>query len=340
MPSSAIASSGTFVACVTVGCLALAAAPAAAQVTPDKKAAAEALFEKARALDQAGNYKEACPLFAESQRIDPGLGTMLWLADCYESNGQTASAWGQFKEAAGVAAMRHDAREKVARERAAALEPKLSKLVIRVQAASAPQGLEIRRDGVVLTQAEWGLALPVDPGTHTIQAQAQGYKPWTSTVQIGASASTGTADVPALEALPPPPEKTATQASTAPLGAERAEEPEPSGTGQRVAGIVVGAAGVAALGVGGFFALHARSLYNNASCNPQNQCSPQGLQDRNDAHTQATIATVTMGVGAAALVGGAILFLTAPRGSAPATSVRVSPVLAKDELGVGVIGRW
>jgi hypothetical protein len=75
------------------------------------------LFEQGKALVERGNFPDACPKFAESLRLDPGLGTMLWLADCLENNGQTASAWAQFKEAAAAAALSRDPREKIARER-------------------------------------------------------------------------------------------------------------------------------------------------------------------------------------------------------------------------------
>src|SRR5258706_7527469 len=95
-------------------------------------AAAQALFDQAKQLVAAQRYSEACPKLEESQRLDPGMGTLFHLADCDEHIGKTATAWAAFLDVAGQArSAGQQPRERIARERAAALEPTLARLPIR-----------------------------------------------------------------------------------------------------------------------------------------------------------------------------------------------------------------
>ena len=99
---------------------------------------AEALFSEGRRLMTAGKLDEACPKFAESQRLDPAPGTLLNLAACYERAGKTASAWNAFREAE-VAAGRAGQKDRAAfaKKQWTRLETKLSLVTISLAADAA-----------------------------------------------------------------------------------------------------------------------------------------------------------------------------------------------------------
>ena len=320
------------------------ASSAHAQSVSDK-AAAEALFDQGRKLLAEGKLAEACPKLAESNRLDSGIGTMLYLADCYERSGLTASAWVQFREAAAAAARKSDPRERVARERVARLEAKLSKLAVTVNASDTP-GLEVKRDGEPLSRGIWGTELPIDPGAHTIVASAPGKKPWQSTVQIGASAAV-TVAIPPLEDAAVAAASRAVPVVVRP-GAETHSTPiEPDapatsrGNGQRVAGLVIGGVGIVGLGVGAFFGLQAKSHLDDSNadnhCHDGNKCDDIGRAARSDAQSAATISTIAFIAGGVAVAGGAVLYLTAPKG---ATRIGFAPAVGPREQGVLLRGVW
>ena len=81
---------------VVAGVVLSLARPALAQPT-ESVAAAEQLFEQARALFDKGNFADACPRFGASYKLDPALGTLLNMATCYEMLGHIASAWGHYR---------------------------------------------------------------------------------------------------------------------------------------------------------------------------------------------------------------------------------------------------
>lgn len=136
-------------------------------------------FDEGLYLAEHGRPAEAASKFEESQRLDPGDGTLFHLAECYELMGKTASAWSLFVRVADSSreAKRPD-REKLARARASVIEPKLSRLTITVSRQPSAQGFEVRRDRAVVLPAEWGVAIPVDPDTHVISAAAPGIAYW------------------------------------------------------------------------------------------------------------------------------------------------------------------
>ncbi|WP_437519845.1 hypothetical protein WME79_25260 [Sorangium sp. So ce726] len=166
-------------------------------------AAAQALFDAAKQLMAQGKYADACPKLEESQRLDPGIGTQFNLAACYEQLGRTASAWSMFLEVAGASkAAGQLEREKVARQRAAALEPRLIRLTITAP-ADAPADLQVKRDGALVGRAQWGTPVPVDPGKHTVEASAAGRAPFARSVELTRAGASETLAVPPLPAGAP-----------------------------------------------------------------------------------------------------------------------------------------
>lgn len=160
-------------ACFSLGSL----SPARAD-EPDNKAQARALFESAMSEIKQGRYSDAvCAQLAESQRLDPALGTQYQWARCLENTGKLASAWAVYLDVAELAGSQNlPEQQRYARERADSLKPKLTKLIITVPVDLQQQaaGLEVRRDGVLLTSTQYGLALPIDGGRHEISVVATG----------------------------------------------------------------------------------------------------------------------------------------------------------------------
>ncbi len=316
----------------------LAASPHA--FAQNEKAAAEALFDDAKRLMEAKRYGEACKKFADSQKLDPGVGTLLNLGRCYKENGQTASAWSTYREAAAQArAVGQTDREELARDEATALEPRLTKLVIEVgpDAAAIP-GLEVKRDGGVVPQGLWGVPAPVDPGVRAIDVSAPGRKPLHLEARTEGYGATAKVVIPPLELAPAA--EVVPVAAAAPPAADTppkaAEDPRKT---QRIAGFVVGGVGLVSAGVGTWFLLYANAQSEVADKAAADEDQEREERYRSDAKTSRTIGFVGIGVGAAALIGGVVLIVTAP--SAPkAASITIVPELAKDGGGLSVLGTF
>jgi hypothetical protein len=316
-------------------------AGASGQGTTDP-AAAEALFKQARQLMSASNYAEACPKLAESQRLDPGTGTLLNLATCYEKNGQVASAWATYKSAATAAQNANELdRARLARSRAAALEAKLSTLTIVVPASADRPDLSVSRDGEPVGRPAWGTPIPVDPGSHSVQASAPGRRSWQGQAQVEGAAAKVSIEVPALE-----PETAATPASAAAPATAQPAAPEASATSspgstQRLIGLVVAGIGLVGIGVGAAFGIVAKSDNDGVggNCN-QGVCNQQGLSSLDSAHTAATVSTVAFAAGGVTLAGGALLYFLAPRASSSGSGFVVAPSAGPHTAGLELDARW
>jgi hypothetical protein len=154
-------------AAVVLACMTLCRTGLAQDLDP---AAAEVLFAAGRKAMTAGDYATACAKFAESQRLDPAAGTLINLADCLDEQGKVASSWQKWREARGMLRPGDD-RLWAVDDRIKKIEARLPRLVVTLK-SDVPKGTVVYRDDVKLGTAAFGLALPVDPGAHTIRVEA------------------------------------------------------------------------------------------------------------------------------------------------------------------------
>jgi serine/threonine-protein kinase len=309
---------------------ALLAPTAVLAASPTEQAAAVALFQEAKKLVAAGDFEHACPKFAEAQKLLPTPGTALSLGDCYEKGGKLASAWGAFKQAEFFArstgASEHQAE---AQRRAEALTPKLAHLAIVVPPTAKVAGFEVRRDGDVVGEAQWGSPVPADTGWHKIEASAPGRKAWSTTVRIESDGSSASVTVPELEAGP-------AAGDTSFWGR------------QRIAGAAVSGVGAFGLVLGAIFGgvTLAKTASSNGHCQKGavTTCDSTGLQIRSDAKGWANASNAAFAVGGAAVIAGGVVLLTAPGArqtdTAARTQVRLNPLVGAAQTGLMIEGAW
>jgi hypothetical protein len=295
----------------------------------DSPAVAEALFRSGRQLMAQGNYAEACPKFAESNRMDPKLGTLLNLALCHERTGKTATAWAEYVQAGETATrLGQGQREQVARERAVALEPTLPHVVID---ARATPGLAVTLDEQPIGAGAFATAIPVDPGEHVVRATAPDKKPFVESFAMQPGPGERTVHVSLLDAPAP--------VAAAPVVPQPAAPPADSSArtegspARRTWGWVIAGAGVATIGVGAYFGMHAFSMKSTAEgeCDAAGSCTPAGASAMSSMKTSETISTITTLAGAAAAGVGIYLVLSA--GGSPPSSSRSAVLRLAPELG-------
>jgi hypothetical protein len=222
-----------------------------------------------------------------------------------------------------------DKRADEAGKRAKQVEPLLSRLVLDVAPENRSAGVEIRRDGRVIDPAAWSSAIPIDPGTHAIEASAAGRLPWQATITVEAKPGTQTVAVPALAA--------------APVARDMGAEAPPFWGPQRIAGAAVGGAGIVGLMVGAVLGVKTLGKTSDAKAHCSATmpfCDPTGLQLQRDAAATAKGADVGLIVGGAAVVGGVVLLFTAPAAAPKAASLRIAPLVGLGRAGISMEATW
>jgi hypothetical protein len=312
------------------------------RVAAAQEAVADDLFQRGKDRMAAQQFAEACPLFAESYRLDPAGGTLQNLAVCYEGLGLWASAHARFVELRDMSnAQRPPRLDRVslAQEHIDRLAPRLSRVVLELP-PGVPTGLTISVDNIDYAAVTWADGIVVDPGEHGVLASAPDKRPFSIRVKIDPQLAAQRVKVviPPFVDAPRIDMATGRDAPTATL---------------RVPGVIVGGAGVVVLAGGAFFgllALEANQAGKDKCTRSQNPNAPQGdfdrsgrclvgtqaLADANDdkdrARVFANVANVLVPLGAVGVGVGVYLFFR--KAEAPAGGVRARFV---PSLGGGMI---
>ncbi len=294
------------------------------------KASARDLFAEGVALRAKGDHKGALAKFNEAYVLWPSPSTGLELGRAHMQLGELIEARERFLETAKLppkpteTPAAQGARDE-AQGLAAALLPRIPSLVFKVSGAPAGANVRIVLDGRELPSSA---SRKVNPGRHAVLAKASGLPDVTLEVHLEESE---TREVPLVfgTAAPAP----GPPAATEPVGSPPVSPPPPPGAGRTTdaprsgghtgtIGLITLGGGVLVMGVGGVIGLSASSKYHDAKdahCNGD-VCSAEGKQSTDDARGLAAVGTIVFGVGAVVAVGGALLWLTAPRAEATTAS--------------------
>ncbi|MSP26117.1 MAG: hypothetical protein EXR75_13365 [Myxococcales bacterium] len=309
--------------------LVLAALTAPGVAFAGDDALAEKLFHEGRTLLEAGALDpgaldEACARFTKSHAAAESIGALVNLALCRAKQEKFASAWRGYLEAAVLAQTKGDQdRASGATAEAKALEPRLSRLTVIV---SAPiDGLVVKRDGEAIPPAEIGQAVAIDRGRHALEATAPGRAPWSGSVEIAPEHDSKTVTVPAL----------------AELGDAGGDTPL---DWHWISGWLVGGVGVLTLGFGSGAGIYAIQEDDALRSDPlgcpdlnANRCqSPAATERKQELEKVAIISTIGIGLGAAAIVTGAVLLVTAPPAEPAKSGWLIVPVVTDSAAGVSL----
>lgn len=270
--------------------IALGAAVAHAEPTPGEIQAARELFAQAEKDEDAGNWSQALEKLRRASSVKTTAGIRYHIALCEEKLGQIAAALNDYSGAESMAQADHnkDVLELVAAP-IKALRARVPTLSIEVP--SDVQGAEVTIDGNRFASGLWGIATPMEPGAHQVEARAQGKVPFSATVTLKEkdaahlavrmtdAPKTATNVTPPTDATKPPTDGAAKPDATAPNPATTTTSPDATAAEtppdaaedkprSRVPAVLatVGAVAFAGFGVGAFVAADSLATDAKAKC--------------------------------------------------------------------------
>lgn len=284
-------------------------------------------FREGVALENGGNCAGALKVFKEVAEVKSTPQVRIHIAKCEEKTGDYVRALGSYRLTLTEAEEKKLADiVQAATDSIAALEPKIPSLTI--QRGEGATVAPITLDDRALGATEIGVAFPVNPGPHVIEATGEGRRPFKTELDLK-DGQKETVVVTLLADEPEKPEPTASAEPTTP--------PEKPSSGMKTAGFVVGALGVVGLGVGAtFLGLRQGTLGElETKCGKDHKSCPpdaQSLIDQGGLYSTAGSAALIGG--GVTLAAGVILLLVAPRSvTKTVTALGLTPGVAGSPAG-------
>ncbi|MDB4963086.1 MAG: hypothetical protein JWP01_3085 [Myxococcales bacterium] len=316
----------------------LATTPVGAETKADK------LFKKGKKLLGEKKYADACEAFEQVDKLDPGIGAKLNVARCFEEWGRLAVAYRWYSDAEKMAAESKDDRAAKIKELAEELDTNVPRVTIKVPADADPAIVAtVTLDGKPFPANQVGIEQRVDPGPHLIEFTLDGKKKRKMAPVERGGSSEISLDIPKDDGRPKPrPGMPAKPPTGEP---EEPDEPATPGRTQRIVGASLAATGGIAVGVAVALTLGARSKYKDAidahCMGSTSMCDDQGLQITGDARSRANLATIISIGGGAAILGGVVLYLIAPRAAeSTENALYLTPTVGPDGGGLVFGGRY
>lgn len=278
---------------------------------------ADALFEQGMADLGAKRYRTACPALRRSFRAEARAETLYQIGQCEEGAGHLTTAAAAYDDYLALydrlsAAERklEKRRERSAVERRAALEPRIPRVVFKLN--SAPEGVRVTRrlvDGGETVEVALGVPLPIDPGEHFVATDSPDRPRWEKRFFINPG------EHKTIDLDVAPPDKSRALRFAKPIAPVPNILPplDPGPSAQRIAAYVTGGVGIAGLIVGAVTGAVAWGQKGTieSSCK-DHLCNAEGQAAADKASTLGAVSTVSFVVGGVALATGIILYLTEP----------------------------
>ncbi len=305
--------------------------------------------EQAAAAFNAGNYAESERLWSAAARLYPKAPTLsLGLARAAAKNGHVVLSQEQYNKiirewgnVPNPPPAFKDALEAAQRE-VGDVSKRVASVTINVEGGATNPTVTV--DGVGVPAAALGLKRPVDPGSHTVHAEAQGYKPADTPFQV-AEGGSAVASL-TLVKNPDAPVVGTNPGGTPPPGGD---QPPPAagggGSNHTLAFVAFGVGGVG-LVVGAITGIIAIGKHGDLKdqC-PGGTCTSDKQSAIDSYKSMGTISTIGFIVGGVGIAAGAVLWLTAPKETGradspswatlkPAKGVEMTPYVGAGAAGV------